>query len=132
MQNGDMKFVANLEYRTNLFGSLNGAIFLDAGNVWFRQEQNFSVNGSVDPAVIALSELFKYLYRDTKFEFKNLLKQTALGTGIGLRYDLGFLVIRLDWGIAIHCPYDTGKSGYFNVKKFKDAQTLHFAVGYPF
>jgi hypothetical protein len=61
-----------------------------------------------------------------------MFEQTALGTGIGLRYDLGFLVIRIDWGIAIHCPYDMGKSGYFNVSSFKEAQTLHFAIGYPF
>jgi len=41
-------------------------------------------------------------------------------------------VIRLDWGIALHTPYDTGKSGYFNINSFKDAQALHFAIGYPF
>ena len=38
-----------------------------------------------------------------------------LGTGVGLRYDLGFLVIRIDWGLALHAPYDTGRSGYFNM-----------------
>jgi hypothetical protein len=66
------------------------------------------------------------------FRLSSFLNQIALGAGIGLRYDLGFLVIRLDWGFALHCPYDTGKSGYFNVTSFKDNQTLHFAIGYPF
>ena len=64
--------------------------------------------------------------------FKDFFDQLAVGTGLGVRYDLGFLVIRLDWGVAIHCPYDTGKSGYFNVPSFKNAHTLHFAIGYPF
>ena len=50
----------------------------------------------------------------------------------GLRYDLTFLVIRLDLGIALHDPYDTGKKGYYNIPKFKDGLGLHFAIGYPF
>ena len=113
IQNGETKLVGNLEYRTKLFGDLNGAVFLDAGNVWdFTDEY---VEGGKFPTSL-----------------KQLVKTTALGTGVGLRYDLGFLVIRLDWGLAIHCPYDTGKSGYFNVPSFSGAHTLHFAVGYPF
>jgi hypothetical protein len=55
-----------------------------------------------------------------------------LGTGVGVRYDLTFLVVRLDLGIAIHAPYETGKSGYYNIPKFKDGLGLHFAIGYPF
>ena len=51
---------------------------------------------------------------------ETLQKGVALGTGVGLRYDLTFLVIRLDLGIALHAPYDTGKSGYYNIPKFKD------------
>ena len=67
-----------------------------------------------------------------KFKPSHFFNDLAVGTGFGLRYDLGFLVIRLDWGVALHSPYDTGKSGYFNIKKFKDAHTLNFAIGYPF
>jgi len=63
---------------------------------------------------------------------KNLFNEIALGTGIGLRYDLDFLIIRLDWGLGLHVPYDTDKSGYFNAYTFKRHQTLHFAIGYPF
>ena len=58
--------------------------------------------------------------------------QLAVNTGVGLRYDLGFLVVRVDWGLALHLPYDTGRSGYFNIRHFGDAQALHFAIGYPF
>ncbi len=113
IQNGEIKLVGNLEYRTKLFGDLNGAIFLDAGNVW--DFNNDFVDGAGFPTSV-----------------KSFIDQTALGTGLGIRYDMGFLVIRLDWGLAIHCPYDTGKSGYFNVPSFKNAHTLHFAIGYPF
>ena len=119
-QNGDIKFVANLEYRTRLFGDLNGAVFLDAGNVWSFDE--LWDENDTDGAPV----------EHTAFKPSRMLDEMALGTGIGLRYDLGFLVIRLDWGLALHCPYDTGKSGYFNVNRFKDAHTLHFAIGYPF
>jgi outer membrane translocation and assembly module TamA len=134
MQNGDIKFVANLEYRTNIFGSLNGAIFLDAGNVWNREDYDFSVldDGKISQEKREQLDYLTKIYKDTSFKLDHLFNQMALGTGIGLRYDLGFLVIRLDWGIALHCPYDTGKSGYFNINSFKDAQTLHFAIGYPF
>jgi hypothetical protein len=51
---------------------------------------------------------------------------------VGLRYDLTFLVVRLDLGIALHAPYDTGKSGYYNIPRFRDGLGLHFAIGYPF
>lgn len=134
MQNGDFKFVANLEYRTKLFGNLNGAIFLDAGNVWDIKSLDFDADDIAedDDGIQMLAEFFDLLYQDSDFKLKRMVKQSALGTGIGLRYDLGFLVIRLDWGIALHYPYDTGKSGYFNVSRFKNAHTLHFAVGYPF
>jgi hypothetical protein len=43
-----------------------------------------------------------------------------------------FLVLRLDMGIALHVPYETGKSGYYNIPKFKDSIGIHLAVGYPF
>lgn len=107
-QTGDIKFLANLEYRPRLFGSLYGAVFLDAGNVW-KMRDDYRTGG--------------------KFEMKNALKEMALGTGVGLRYDLEFLVIRLDWGIGLHVPYE---SGFYNVGNFKDSQSVHFAVGYPF
>jgi outer membrane protein assembly factor BamA len=88
-------------------------VFLDAGNVWDFTDE-FVPDGGFPTTL------------------KDFVKQTALGTGIGLRYDMGFLVIRLDWGLALHYPYETDKSGYFNVPSFKGAHTLHFAVGYPF
>jgi hemolysin activation/secretion protein len=112
-QTGDIKFVANLEYRPHFFGSLYGAVFVDAGNVWAMRNDGYRGETSV-------------------FKTTSLVKDMALATGIGLRYDLDFFVIRIDWGIGLHMPYDTGKSGFFNIRSFKDVQSLHLAVGYPF
>jgi len=112
LQNGEIKFVANLEYRRRLFGSLYGAAFLDAGNVWSHDD--------------------KIVGGDYQFRPKNFLKELATGTGLGLRYDLEFLVLRVDWGFGIHVPYETSKSGYFNIERFKDMHSLHLAIGYPF
>ena len=122
VQNGDVKFVCNLEYRPQLSGNLYGALFIDAGNVWALQK--YEPEGDDDPFV----EMFK----DTHFTFSKFFDQLAVGTGVGLRYNLDFLVLRLDWGFALHLPYDTGRSGFYNIDKFWRHQTLHFAVGYPF
>lgn len=116
-ETGDIKLEANLEYRFriigNLFGgSLNGATFLDAGNVWLMRSD------SSRPGA--------------QFTFKKFFDSIALGSGVGIRYDLSFLVLRLDWGIALHVPYETGKSGYYNIPRFKDGMGVHFAIGYPF
>ena len=61
-----------------------------------------------------------------------LLDQIALGTGAGIRYNLDFLVLRLDLGVGIHAPYDTGKSGYYNMRSFGKSLAFHLAIGYPF
>lgn len=111
-QTGDMKFLANLEYRFNLFGNLYGAAFIDAGNVWGLKDDGYRSGA--------------------RFKLKNIAKEMALGTGVGVRYDLEFLILRLDWGVGLHMPYDTGKSGYYNIRRFKDSHSLHLAVGYPF
>ena len=109
---GDVRLEANAEWRFHLIADLHGALFLDAGNVWLLRSDSARPKG--------------------KLTLKDLPKQIALGTGVGLRYDLDFLVFRLDLGIALHDPYDTGKSGYYNIPRFKDGMALHFAIGYPF
>ena len=67
-----------------------------------------------------------------EFTFNKFFDSIALGTGLGIRYDLSFLVLRLDWGVALHVPYETGISGYYNIPSFKDGMGIHFAIGYPF
>ena len=111
-QTGDIKYLMNLEYRQKVWGNLYGALFLDAGNVWTLRNHEYSSLG--------------------KFDVDKFFRQLAVGTGVGVRYDMGMFVIRVDWGIGLHVPYDTGKNGIYNIRRFKDAQSLHFAVGYPF
>ena len=111
-QSGDFKLEANIEYRFPLVSNLYGALFLDAGNVWLLKKDDSHPGGSLSEAPF--------------------LKSIALGTGVGFRYDMEFLVLRLDFGVGIHAPYDTGRSGYYNMPNFWDSLGFHFAVGYPF
>jgi hypothetical protein len=132
LQNGNTKLVMNLEYRRQLFGSLYGAIFLDAGNVWSSTNYNLDKSQATTTEEQDFIDTWNDAVDDTKFNTKNLWKQLATGTGLGLRYDLDFLVIRVDWGFGLHVPYQTSKSGYFNIPRFKDMHSLHLAIGYPF
>ena len=111
-QTGDVKLEANIEYRFRMIESLHGAVFLDAGNIWLLRSDEARPGGLINSA--------------------NFLNDIALGTGAGIRYDLEFLVLRLDLGIALHTPYETGKKGYYNIPRFKDGLGLHLAIGYPF
>lgn len=117
-QVGNLKFEANVEYRFPLVGSLEGAVFLDAGNVWLMRPDEARPGGAID--------------------VRHLGEDIALGTGAGFRYDLDFLVLRFDIGVGLHAPYDTGRrtsSGrrpYYNMRRFWDSLGFHIAVGYPF
>ena len=94
-------------------GRLNGAVFLDAGNIWLLKK---------DPK-----------RPGAELKWKGLLNEIALGTGFGLRYDISYLVLRADLGIALHTPYpNPDKPGYYNISKFKDGLGFHVAIGYPF
>ncbi len=109
---GTFKFEANVEYRFPIFGPLHGALFVDAGNVWLLKDDPYRPGGTL--------------------RGKSFLRDLALGTGVGLRFDISMLVIRGDLGIGIHAPYDTGKSGYYNMKSFGNSLAFHLAIGYPF
>ena len=111
-QTGTFKFEANVEYRFPILGYFNGAVFLDAGNIWLLENDENRPGGQL--------------------KMKNFFKELAVGTGLGLRFDMSMLVVRADLGIGIHAPYDTGKSGYFNMPSFKKALAFHLAIGYPF
>lgn len=111
-QTGDIKLEANAELRFKLFGSLYGATFLDAGNIWLMRKDEKRPHGRLSGS--------------------DFLESIALGTGAGLRYDMEFLVLRLDLGVALHAPYETSQKGYYNIEKFTDGLSLNFAIGYPF
>ena len=111
-QVGNLKLEANVEYRFPLVGALEGALFIDAGNVWLMQPDDNRPGAAIDAS-----------------EF---LRDIALGTGLGFRYDLDFLVLRFDIGVGLHAPYLTGRNGYYNLPRFRDSLGFHIAVGYPF
>ena len=122
-----MKFVMNLEYRPHLFGSLYGALFVDAGNVWtFNSDVDLKPTGDQQA-----DDLLKSM-NGGDFKASKFLNDLAVGIGVGIRYDLDFFVLRLDWGYALHAPYETSKGGYFNIPSFSKAHCLNFAIGYPF
>ena len=111
-ETGTMKLEANVEYRFKIISDLHGALFVDAGNIWLLKEDKERPGG--------------------EFRFSTFGKQIALNTGFGVRYDLAILVLRLDFGLGLHAPYETGRSGYFNLNPLKDGFAWHFAIGYPF
>lgn len=115
-QVGDLKLEANIEYRARLWGNLSTAIFVDSGNVWLIRKDFNRIGASI-------SEITG---------IKDFINQIAVGTGVGLRYDLGFIALRLDSGFGLHLPYNTGISSWYNINNFKDAWGIHLAVGYPF
>lgn len=110
-QTGTFKLELNTEYRFPIISVLHGAAFIDAGNIWLLKDDPLRPGG--------------------KLERKTFLRDIALGTGVGLRVDIGMMVIRGDLGYGLHAPYDTGRRGYFNIA-FKDAFAFHLAIGYPF
>lgn len=111
-QTGTFKFEMNAELRFPIFGPLHGATFVDAGNIWLLKDDPQRPGGTL---------------RGSSF-----FKELALGTGVGLRLDISMLVVRLDLGIGIHAPYETGRRGYYNMESFGKSLALHLAIGYPF
>lgn len=110
-QTGTFKLEANVEYRFPIVSILHGAVFLDAGNVWLLKKDPMRPGGLL--------------------EGKTFLRDIALGTGVGLRVDIGVMVLRGDLGYGLHAPYYTGINHYFNIK-FTKAFAFHLAIGYPF
>ena len=111
-QVGDFKLEANVEYRFNMIGVLDGAIFFDAGNIW-----SLNYNEADESAVLKGSNFFK---------------QIALNTGFGLRLNLGFTVIRIDVGAKLYEPrLYSGWIARRNIFAI-DNMSLHFGIGYPF
>ena len=109
-QTGDMKLEGNIEYRYPLFWKLEGALFVDAGNVWtFKQD---------DPT--------------SKFSFDTLGESIAMDWGIGLRVNLNFIVLRLDMAKKLHDPATAKK--WMGPKDWMErgSGAVHFGVGYPF
>ena len=110
---GDIKLDVNLEYRTHLFWKFNGAAFIDVGNIWNIRDYEGQEEGT--------------------FRFNRFYKQLAVAYGLGLRFDLDYLILRFDGGMKAINPMKTGKDKYPFVRpNFNRDFAFHFAVGYPF
>ena len=107
----NMKLAFNAEYRYNLFGSLNSAFFIDVGNIW-------NVLDIVkDPAATFTS------FSD--------LKDIAVGSGLGLRYDFGFFVLRFDMGFKTYDPSKQLGNRWFTEYNLAHA-VFNVGINYPF
>ena len=100
-----------MEYRFPIFGGFKGAFFTDVGNIWN----------------------FKDDVLDPKFQFNGLedLKELAVATGFGLRYDFGFFVIRFDTGFKTHNPARPPNDRWFKEYNFANA-VYNIGINYPF
>lgn len=117
-QSGDIKLEANTEYRANLFSVVNGALFIDAGNIWLW-------NKDPDRAGSQFS--------------KDFIKEIAVGTGVGLRFDFSFLVLRTDLAFSLRKPWlPEGQRWVYDEIDFgskswrRDNLVFNLAIGYPF
>ncbi len=117
-QTGDFKLEINTEYRSKLYGFIDWAAFIDAGNVWLQRTDENKLGGKLS---------------------KEFLSELAVGAGAGLRFDFTFLILRTDLAIPIRVPYYE-KSDRWVIKDidFKDSQwrknnlVFNLAIGYPF
>lgn len=113
-QSGDIRLGASVEYRSKLFWKLQGALFIDAGNIWTIREYENQPGG--------------------EFKFNTFYKQIALAYGLGIRFDLNFFILRFDGGMkALNPAYSWGRDRWPLIHpNFKRDFAFHFAVGYPF
>ena len=114
---GDIKLELNLEYRFKIYKIFHGALFVDAGNIWLLHKHVDFPNG--------------------EFAFNRFYKEIAMDAGIGLRLDLSFIVIRLDYALKIHNPAIEGNQGWQhfkwdNYQAYKQDRSIVFGIGYPF
>lgn len=120
-----IKLMLNLEYRFTILKSLKGALFTDAGNIWIYNVDSV-LNSEGGHTVIQ---------DDTKFDLNNIASQIAISSGVGLRYDFGFFVFRLDAAIPIFDPrlesslrFTPNNPNRFSINQIQ----FNLGIGYPF
>ena len=114
-QTADIKLEANAEYRFKLFWILEGAVFLDAGNIWTYRD---------DPS-----------RPGAQFKLNKFYKDLAVGTGAGLRFDFDFVIGRIDFGMKLRDPSMAGRSKWIIMNRaynFWDDFAMVIGIGYPF
>ena len=118
-QRADIKLEGNVEFRFDIVSFLKGALFVDAGNIWLLRADPDRPGG--------------------KFSKDRFLKELAVGTGAGLRFDFSFFLLRFDLAFPLRKPYFPEKERWvFNKIDFgsrrwrSDNLILNVAIGYPF
>ena len=106
------KMVANLEYRFQLTNKFYSALFVDAGNIWDITDSNL-------------------VTEEGKLKSFEDLKNTAVGSGLGIRYDFSFLVFRFDVGFKTYEPYLPSSNKWFVNYNFGNA-VYNIGINYPF
>lgn len=126
---GDIMLEASIELRKKLFGFIEGAIFLDAGNVWtFKPLVKRDGNGDLIEN------------GNSEFKIDQFYKEIGIGTGFGLRFNLSFLILRFDVGLKVYDPAREEADRFVldNVKFFnpfsitKEPVIYNIGIGYPF
>ena len=107
----NMKLLFSTEFRFNIFLKLNGALFVDAGNIW-------------NVSDIATNP-------DAIFSGLKSLENIAVGSGFGLRYDFNFFVIRIDLGFKTFNPANPENEKWLKEMRF-DKSVLNIGINYPF
>ncbi|SFS59980.1 translocation and assembly module lipoprotein TamL [Lutibacter maritimus] len=117
-QSGDLKLELSTELRTKIYKLVKGAVFVDAGNIWM-------LNKSAEKPGAEFSGQF--------------LNELAVGTGVGLRFDFNFLVLRTDVAFPLRKPYlPKGNRWVIDAINFGDRTwrnenlIFNLAIGYPF
>ncbi len=111
----DIKLEANLEYRFNMFWLLEGALFMDAGNIW-----------AID---------YNDKRKGAQFRFGEFYKDIALGTGVGLRFDFSFFIFRLDMGLKLRDPAEPEGKRWVHLHRrvsYDNDVAFNIGIGYPF
>ena len=111
-QCGDISLILNLEYRNKLFWVFEGAVFVDAGNIWTIRNYPNQPGGF--------------------FRFKSFYKEIAAAYGIGLRMDFNYFLLRLDMGVKAHNPAIGQERWPIIHPQWRRDVSFHFSVGYPF
>lgn len=127
-QRGDIKLEGNVEYRFDIIKFLKGAVFFDAGNIWLLQRG--------DPE--STDDSSEEDRKGGRFHTDTFLKELAVGTGLGLRFDFNFFVLRLDTAFPLRIPSRIDDPWVADNIDFrsstwrKDNLIFNIAIGYPF
>jgi outer membrane protein assembly factor BamA len=119
-QQGNLLIESSVELRQNLVGFLEGAVFIDAGNIWQVRESLVGEDADGD---------------DGLFEINNFLSEMAVGTGVGLRFDLQFLIFRVDLGMKLIDPAQKPGERFVGDEFFSNFNRnteINIGIGYPF